>query len=60
MQVNLQGGTIVLRHFPKMAPFCIVDIPIPSPVCILDAQVFLLLQTTLILGGEGIYGIQKE
>ena len=26
-----QGGTKVLRHFRKMAPFCIVDIPIPFP-----------------------------
>ena len=28
---NLQWGTKVLRHFRKMAPFCIVDIPIPFP-----------------------------
>ena len=27
----LQWGTKVLRHFLKMAPFCIVDIPIPFP-----------------------------
>ena len=42
-----------------MAPFCIVDIPIPLPClpqllppqnqwCILDPEAFLLLQTTLI------------
>ena len=28
---ELQWGTKVLRHFPKMAPFCIVGIPIPFP-----------------------------
>ena len=28
---KLQQGTKVLRHFCKMAPFCIVDIPIPFP-----------------------------
>ena len=28
---NLQRGTKVLRHFRKIAPFCIVDIPIPFP-----------------------------
>ena len=54
----------VLRHFRKMAPFCILDIPIPFPclpqplppkinVVFLDPQVFLLLQTTLILGLRG-------
>ena len=58
----------MLRHFYKMAPFCIaiVDISIPSPCvspplppnqcCILDPQFFLLLQTTLIRGW-GIYGV---
>ena len=38
--------------------------PSPSPsnqCCILDPQVFLLLQTTVIdSGGEGIYGLWKE
>ena len=47
-----------------MAPFCILDIPIPFPclpqplppkinVVFLDPQVFLFLQTTLILGLRG-------
>ena len=29
--VELQWGTKVLGHFPKMVPFCIVDRPIPFP-----------------------------
>ena len=61
---ELQWGTKALRHFPKMAPFCIVGIPIPFPClpqhlpsqnqcCSLDPQVLLLLQTTLIRGLRG-------
>ena len=49
----------------KMAPFCIVDVPHPLPLstptpspqnqcCILDPQVFLLLQTTLMRGSGAL------
>ena len=59
--VQPKWGTKVLRHFCKMAHFSIVDIRIPFPClpqplppwnqcCILDSQVFLLFQTTLIRG----------
>ena len=37
----------MLRHFYKMAPFCMVDIPIPPPpnqFFSFDPQAFLLLQ----------------
>ena len=65
---NLQWGTKVLRHVRKMTPFCMVDIPIPFPclpqplplkinVEFWTLKSFFLLQTTLIRGGEGIYGV---
>ena len=54
-----------------MAPFCIVDIhcllplstPTPSPQnqsCILDPQVFPLLQTTLIQGVRGFTAFKRN
>ena len=52
-----------MRRFRKMPLFGVVDIPIlfpclpnpfpPKSMCILDPQVFLLLQTTLIRGVTG-------
>ena len=67
---KLQWGTKVLRHFRKMAPFCIVDIPIPFP-CLPQPLppkinvVFWTLKSFFYFrqhwfGGEGIYGVWKE
>ena len=67
---NLQWGTKVLRHFRKMTPFCMVDIPIPFP-CLpqpLPAKInveFWILKSFVYFrqhwfgggGGEGIYGV---
>ena len=54
----------------QMAPFCIVDIPIPfsclpnpppkNQCCMLDPQVFLLLQTTLNQGVGGFMAFKRN
>ena len=60
-QFYLQWGTKVLRHFCKIAPFWIMDLPIPFPclppplppkinVVFWTLKSFFLLQTTLIRG----------
>ena len=54
-----------------MTPFCIVDIPYPLPLstptpspqnqcCVLDPQVFLLLQTTLIRRVRGFMVFKRN
>ena len=58
---NLQWGTKVLRHFRKMTPFCMVDIPIPFPPKSMlnfgPSSLFFFTQTTLIRWGGGGGGV---
>ena len=66
--VLLQWGTkVLLRNFRKMAPFCIVDIPIPFPCLpqplLPESMLYFgpsslsFISDNIDLGGEGIYGI---
>ena len=63
---NLQWGTKVLRHFRKMTPFCMGDIPIPFP-CLpqplppkINVEFWslksLFTSDNIDSGGRGIYG----
>ena len=50
----------MLRHFRKMAPFCMVDIPIPfPPTSMLYSGPSSLSFTSdhIDLGSEGVYGV---